>query len=117
MPATLFLTVGLPGTGPGTSDLPVNTDVAWAEYAVVEITGPQMHAVTFHRIPVDFPAVISAAYASRWGAYAPSGKEDGPALRCSLASSCPPRLSSPCRRSRAGTGTPAPTSLSLSRPP
>jgi len=56
--------VGLPGIGPGTADLPVNADVAWAEYGVIEFTTPQAHAVTFHRIPIDLTALFAAADAT-----------------------------------------------------
>ena len=44
--------VGLPGVGPGTPDLPVNTDVRWAEFAVV--TSDTRHVeVSLRRIAVD----------------------------------------------------------------
>ena len=44
--------VGLPGTGPGESGLPVNLDVAWAEYAIVEIESGK-HDISLKRIPID----------------------------------------------------------------
>lgn len=44
--------VGLPGVGPGTEGLPVNDDVHWLEYAIVESdsTGSRQE---FYRIPIS----------------------------------------------------------------
>jgi predicted phosphodiesterase len=52
--------VGLPGVGPGTPDLPLNRDVAWAEYAVLDI---DVLATTFafHRIELDLVAMFNWA--------------------------------------------------------
>lgn len=68
--------VGLPGTGPGTPDLPQHTSVRWAEYAVLDIAGAH-RTLSFRRIPLDMPAVLAAAHAAgmphldwwlnRWG--------------------------------------------------
>jgi putative phosphoesterase len=57
--------VGLPGIGPGTDDLPVNTGVTWAEYAILDATGPHAFSVTFRRIPIDLTALFAAAESSR----------------------------------------------------
>jgi len=55
--------VGLPGIGPGAAGLPVNHDVSWAEYAVVEI---DQHGVmvTLRRIELDIEAMWSAVTAT-----------------------------------------------------
>ena len=55
--------VGLPGIGPGASGLPVNRDVSWAEYAVVEI---DQHGVmvTLRRIELNIEAMWSAVTAT-----------------------------------------------------
>jgi putative phosphoesterase len=44
--------VGLPGVGPGTAGLPVNLEVNWAEYAVLEERDGWIE-VSLRRIPVD----------------------------------------------------------------
>ena len=54
--------VGLPGIGPGASGLPVNRDVSWAEYAVVEV-GRYGTTVTLRRIELDIEAMWSAVTA------------------------------------------------------
>lgn len=69
--------VGLPGTGPGTPDLPQHTSVRWAEYAVLDISTDH-HSISFRRVPLDLPSVLAAAEAvamphldwwrSRWDA-------------------------------------------------
>lgn len=55
--------VGLPGVGPGTPDLPVNWEVHWAEYAVLEVSDGSF-SVEFRRVPLDLAEVIDAANAS-----------------------------------------------------
>jgi hypothetical protein len=55
--------VGLPGVGPGTPDLPVNRAVSWAEYAVVSDSEVGF-AVTLRRLPLDIELVLSAARTS-----------------------------------------------------
>lgn len=79
--------VGLPGVGPGTPDLPVNGRVDWAEYAVLEDRGGRF-GVGLRRVPVDVGRVVEAARASgmprlewwvgRWD-YAPLGGDRRPA--------------------------------------
>ena len=51
--------VGLPGIGPGTPDLPVHRHVRWAEYAVLSVTNDYM-SVTLNRINLDLPRMIAA---------------------------------------------------------
>lgn len=68
--------VGLPGVGPGTSDLPVNRHVSWAEYAVLT-TGKGHLGVDSRRVPVDVEQMLASAYGvgmphadwwcSKWG--------------------------------------------------
>ncbi len=55
--------VGLPGTGPGTPDLPINRAVRWAEYGVVEAHEGGLE-VALHRVPLDLRAVLAAGRAS-----------------------------------------------------
>ncbi len=52
--------VGFPGIGPGTPDLPVNRRVKWAEYAVLEV-GDGGFGVDFCRIPLDMKRMFDAA--------------------------------------------------------
>jgi predicted phosphodiesterase len=59
--------VGLPGVGPGTPDLPVNRGVRWAEYAVLEVGGGAdggRLSVDLRRVPVDVERTLEAARAS-----------------------------------------------------
>jgi hypothetical protein len=53
----------LPGTGPGTPDLPVNRDVGWAEYAVLTV-GRRRLSVELRRVELDVAAMLEAARAS-----------------------------------------------------
>lgn len=55
--------VGLPGVGPGTPDLPVNRGVRWAEYAVLEADSGRLN-VELRRVPVDLDRTLEAARAS-----------------------------------------------------
>lgn len=55
--------VGLPGVGPGTPDLPVNRRVRWAEYAVLEAGGGRL-GVELRRVPLDLDRTLEAARAS-----------------------------------------------------
>lgn len=55
--------VGLPGVGPGTPDLPVNRDARWADYAIVDTTDGVVD-VAFRRVPLDMQRVLTAARAS-----------------------------------------------------
>ncbi len=55
--------VGLPGVGPGTPDLPTNRDVRWADYAIVETTGGVI-GVEIRRIPLDMGQMIASAQVS-----------------------------------------------------
>jgi putative phosphoesterase len=52
--------VGLPGVGPAP---PYNTDVHWAEYAVLDADGEHTD-ISLRRTPLDLPAMIAAAEAS-----------------------------------------------------
>lgn len=52
--------VGLPGVGPGTPDLPVNRRVGWAEYAVLKAGGGRF-GVDLRRVPVDMERTLEAA--------------------------------------------------------
>jgi putative phosphoesterase len=54
--------VGLPGTGPGTPDLPVNRDVGWAEYAVLS-AGDGRLSIELRRVPLDVDAMVCGARA------------------------------------------------------
>lgn len=55
--------VGLPGVGPGTPDLPVNQDVRWAEFAILDADDDR-HAIELRRLPLDLAEVIAAARSS-----------------------------------------------------
>jgi putative phosphoesterase len=52
--------VGLPGVGPGGPDLPVNDDVAWAEYAVVDAANGDL-SISFHRVALDVERMVALA--------------------------------------------------------
>jgi predicted phosphodiesterase len=60
--------VGLPGVGPGTPDLPVNRDVAWAEYAVLTIDEAD-HSIDLRRTGIDLPAMLEWAKATGMPAF------------------------------------------------
>jgi predicted phosphodiesterase len=60
--------VGLPGVGPGTPDLPVNRAVAWAEYGIID-TAAGATAITLHRLPLDLPAILADARAAAMPEY------------------------------------------------
>jgi putative phosphoesterase len=55
--------VGLPGVGPDSEDLPRNQHVHWAEYAIITLHNGQV-SVDLRRTPLDIPAVLQAGYAS-----------------------------------------------------
>lgn len=55
--------VGLPGVGPDREDLPRNTHVHWAEYAIMTLRNGQV-SVDLRRTPLDVPALLHAGYAS-----------------------------------------------------
>lgn len=55
--------VGLPGVGPGTPDLPVNRDVAWAEYGIIDASGNAV-SIDLRRLPLDLTAVLADARAA-----------------------------------------------------
>ena len=55
--------VGLPGVGPGGPDLPVNDDVSWAEFAVID-AGDGRLSIDLRRVPVDLDRVLAAGRAS-----------------------------------------------------
>ena len=48
--------VGLPGVGPGVPGLPINNDVAWSEFALLEIRG-RKRTISLRRIPIDVEAM------------------------------------------------------------
>jgi putative phosphoesterase len=52
--------VGLPGTGPGTPDLPVNTEANWAEYAILTVTDTS-RSIDLRRTALDVRAMIQHA--------------------------------------------------------
>jgi putative phosphoesterase len=52
--------VGLPGIGPTSDELPRNRDVDWAEYAIVDAAEDRA-SVEFRRLPVDLAAILSSA--------------------------------------------------------
>jgi predicted phosphodiesterase len=52
--------VGLPGVGPGTPDLPVNRGVTWADYAMLTIR-EDTRSVDFRRTPLPMPAMLAWA--------------------------------------------------------
>ena len=56
--------VGLPGVGPGTSGLPVNRDVRWADYAILDTTNGVLD-VAFRRVPLDMMRMLAGARASQ----------------------------------------------------
>lgn len=53
--------VGLPGIGPTSDELPRNRDVDWAEYAIVDATEDDI-AISFHRVPIDVTAILRTAH-------------------------------------------------------
>ncbi len=55
--------VGLLGVGPTSEDLPRNTHVHWAEYAIITLRDEQL-SIDLRRTPLDIPAVLQAGYAS-----------------------------------------------------
>lgn len=63
--------VGLPGVGPGTPDLPVNSRVSWAEYAILT-TGEGILSVELRRVPINPDLLLAPAreggmpYADWW---------------------------------------------------
>jgi putative phosphoesterase len=69
--------VGLPGVGPDHPLLTLNTNVTWAEYAVIEVQAGKV-AIELRRIPLDLGRMFADARASgmpdldwwlgRWGA-------------------------------------------------
>ena len=64
--ATTFVnpgSAGLPGVGPGTTGLPVNRDVDWAEFAILDAADRGI-GVELHRVPLDVAELIRAATAS-----------------------------------------------------
>jgi diadenosine tetraphosphatase ApaH/serine/threonine PP2A family protein phosphatase len=54
--------VGLPGVGPGTPDLPINRDVAWAEYGIIDISDAGVQ-IDLRRLPLDLGAILADARA------------------------------------------------------
>ncbi|HEY8601218.1 MAG TPA: metallophosphoesterase family protein [Thermomicrobiales bacterium] len=63
MPIINVGSVGLPGVGPGTSDLPVNRGVTWAEYGILDVTGDRL-GIDLRRLPLDLPRMLADARAS-----------------------------------------------------
>jgi predicted phosphodiesterase len=61
--------VGLPGVGPGTPDLPVNQDVAWAEYAILTLAEAP-HTIEFRRTPLPMPDMLAWAQSMAMPHYA-----------------------------------------------
>lgn len=55
--------VGLPGVGPGTPDLPTNRGVSWAEYAVLEANDGRL-GIDLRRVPLDLDRTLEAAHTS-----------------------------------------------------
>ena len=55
--------VGLPGVGPGDPRLPVNRDVHWAEYAIVDVS-EHGTSIDLRRLPLDLDRVLTAAATS-----------------------------------------------------
>lgn len=55
--------VGLPGTGPGTPDLPVNRRVRWAEYGVLDLAEGRI-GIDLRRIPLALEPLLAAGVAS-----------------------------------------------------
>jgi len=60
--------VGLPGVGPGTPDLPVNRGVAWAEYGILDLTGDQC-SIDLRRLQLPLPQILADARASAMPEY------------------------------------------------
>lgn len=52
--------VGLPGVGPGTHGLPVNQQVAWAEFAILDASRLGI-GIELHRVPLDIEAMLASA--------------------------------------------------------
>lgn len=52
--------VGLPGIGPTSDEIPRNRDVDWAEYAILEVTDEGL-GFAFHRVSVDVSAILKIA--------------------------------------------------------
>lgn len=55
--------VGLPGVGPTSENLPRNKHVHWAEYAIITLHDEQL-SIDLRRTPLDIPTVLRAGYAS-----------------------------------------------------
>ncbi len=55
--------VGLPGVGPGTPDLPVNRGVAWAEYGILDLDAGRV-SIDLRRLPLDLDRVLADGRAS-----------------------------------------------------
>jgi predicted phosphodiesterase len=55
--------VGLPGTGPGTPDLPVNRRVRWAEYGVIDAADGRV-SIELRRVPLEMGPMLAAGKAS-----------------------------------------------------
>jgi predicted phosphodiesterase len=55
--------VGLPGTGPGTPDLPVNREVRWAEYGVIDVADGRV-SIELRRVPLEMGPMLAAGSAS-----------------------------------------------------
>jgi predicted phosphodiesterase len=55
--------VGLPGIGPGTPDLPINRGVAWAEYGILDLHGDRL-GIDLRRLPLNLDRVLADARAS-----------------------------------------------------
>ena len=55
--------VGLPGIGPGTPDLPINRGVAWAEYGILDL-GAGDTSIELRRLPLDLERVLADGRAS-----------------------------------------------------
>jgi predicted phosphodiesterase len=52
--------VGLPGTGPGTPDLPVNRRVRWAEYGVIDAAAGRV-SIELRRVPLEMGRMLAVA--------------------------------------------------------
>ncbi len=55
--------VGLPGIGPGDPRLPLNQEVSWAEFAVVDVAAGGL-SIDLRRLPLDIERVLAAGEAS-----------------------------------------------------
>lgn len=55
--------VGLPGVGPGSVGLPVNQQVTWAEFAILEVSRRGI-GVELYRVPLDVDAMLRTAQRS-----------------------------------------------------